>query len=57
VLLPLLNFVPHPVSFHITVLVFFLKNEIAIILFFAAITIWNVILVRIHYINSVKCQS
>jgi hypothetical protein len=56
VLLLLLNLVPHPVSFHINVLVFS-KIEIAIILFFAAITIWSVILVSIYYINNVKCYN
>jgi hypothetical protein len=50
VLLLLPNLVPHSVSFHVTVFL----NEIAIILFFAAITIWSVILVRIYYVNSVN---
>jgi hypothetical protein len=46
VLLLLPNLVPHPVSFHITVLVLS-KNEIAVILFFASITAWSVVLVSI----------
>jgi hypothetical protein len=56
VLLPLPNLVPHPVWFHITVLVSS-KNEIPVILFFAAIMISNVIFVSIYYINHVKCYS
>jgi hypothetical protein len=47
VLLLLSNLVPHPVSFYITVLDF-TKNEIAVILFFAAITIWSAILDSIY---------
>jgi hypothetical protein len=56
VLLPLPNLVPHPWSFYITVLVFS-KNEIAIILFFAAIMIGSVMLESIQYINNVKYYS
>jgi hypothetical protein len=56
VLLPLRNLVPHPVSFHITVLVFS-KNDIAIVLFLVAITICSVILESIYYINNVKWYS
>jgi hypothetical protein len=41
--LQLPNLVPHPVSFHYTVLVF-TKNEIAITIFFRAIMIFNNIL-------------
>jgi hypothetical protein len=36
------------VSFHINVLVYS-KNEIAIILLFAAITIWSVIMESVYY--------
>jgi hypothetical protein len=56
VLLLLPNLVPHPVSFHITVLVFS-KKEIAIILFFDAITTCSVILESVYYINNVKCYN
>jgi hypothetical protein len=56
VLFLLPNLIPHPVSLHITVIVFS-KNEISIILFFASITIGSIILVSIYYINSVKCYS
>jgi hypothetical protein len=56
VLLPLPNLVPHLASFHITVPVFS-KNDVAIILFFAVITICSVILESIYYINNVKCFS
>jgi hypothetical protein len=56
VLLLLPNLVPHPVSFNITVLVSS-KNEIAIILFFATITICSVILISTYYINNVNCYS
>jgi hypothetical protein len=56
VLLPLPNLVPHPVSFHIAVLVFS-ENEIAIILFFAAIMICSVILESIYFLNNLKCYS
>jgi hypothetical protein len=51
-LLPLPNPVPHPVSFHITVV--FFKNQTAIILLFAAITTWGVVPVSVYYINTVK---
>jgi hypothetical protein len=56
VLLLLPNLVPHPVSFHINVLVCS-KNEIAVILLFAAITIYSIILESIKHINNVKCYS
>jgi hypothetical protein len=56
VLLLFPDLVPHPVSFHKTVLVFS-KNEIAIILFFTAITICSDILESIYYTNNVKCYS
>jgi hypothetical protein len=36
---------------------YFSKNEISVILFFAAITICSVILENIYYINNVKCWS
>jgi hypothetical protein len=56
VLLLLPNPVPHPVSFHITVLVFS-KNELAVILFFTAIINCSIILESIHHVNNVKCYS
>jgi hypothetical protein len=55
VLLLLPDLVPDQMSFHITVVS--LRSEVAVILFFAVITVCSAMLESIQYINNVKTYS